>query len=83
MMNSQVNAAGLQDAFASFDPKVCAGAGPQEGDAAALCHAYGNGLRLSMAATALFFVAAAFCYYMASRHYLRDVWSKSADEMTA
>lgn len=35
--------------------------------------AYGEGLRLSMAATALFFIPAALCFFVSARTYLRDL----------
>lgn len=75
-MNSQVAEAGLTEAFETFNPQLCAGLDPTDETGSALCDAYGNGLRLSMAATALFFIAAAFCYFMAGRKYLNDRWSK-------
>ena len=72
-MSREIGLAGYADLAASFDPKLCGAKMLELGEAGpALCKAYGDGLRQSMAATVLVFLAAAGCYYMASRTYLRD-----------
>lgn len=78
-MNHEISAAGLTEAFQSFNPVLCAGMDPADGTGAALCDAYGNGLRKSMAATACFFLFAAACFFMAGRHFLKDRWSSEVN----
>lgn len=75
-MNGIVRKAGLQEAFLSFDPKLCAGRIADLGEAGpALCSAYAEGLRQSMIATVLFFIIAAAFYFMAARTFQKDRWS--------
>lgn len=80
-MASQIEAAGLTEFAANFNTRECASHGGPTveltGDAAAFCEAYGNGLRQSMAATALWFLLAAFCFFMAGKTFQKDRWSKT------
>ena len=72
-MAREIGLSGYGDLAAAFDPKMCGAQMLELGEAGpALCAAYGDGLRQSMAATVLVFIAASACYYMASRTYLRD-----------
>jgi hypothetical protein len=71
-----VKKAGLEEAFASFNPGLCAGRIAELGETGpALCSAYAEGLRQSMVATVMFFVIAAAFYFLAARTYQKDRWS--------
>ncbi len=75
-MGAIVKEAGLQEAFASFNPGLCAGRIAELGETGpALCSAYAEGLRQSMVATVMFFVIAAAFYFLAARTYQKDRWS--------
>jgi len=75
-MGGIVKEAGLQEAFASFNPGLCAGRMAELGETGpALCSAYAEGLRQSMVATVMFFVIAAAFYFLAARTYQKDRWS--------
>jgi MFS family permease len=76
-MNNEIASAGLTEAFRTFNPALCAGVDPTDSTGAALCDAYGNGLRKSMAATACFFLAAALCFFMAGRYFMKDRWTSN------
>jgi ABC-type transport system involved in multi-copper enzyme maturation permease subunit len=59
-MGGIVRKAGLEEAFANFNPGLCAGRIAELGETGpALCSAYAEGLRQSMVATVLFFGIAA------------------------
>jgi predicted MFS family arabinose efflux permease len=78
-MGGIVKKAGLQEAFASFNPALCANKVEELGvNGPALCSAYAEGLRQSMIATVLFFVIAAAFYFLAARTYQKDRWSPAA-----
>jgi MFS family permease len=78
-MAREIGLSGYSDLAATFDPKMCGAKVLELGEAGpALCAAYGNGLRQSMAATVLVFILAAGCYYMSSRSYLRDRYNPDA-----
>ena len=78
-MAREIGLSGYGDLAATFDPKMCGAKVLELGEAGpALCAAYGNGLRQSMAATVLVFIVAAGCYYMSSRTYLRDRYNPDA-----
>ncbi|WP_300376862.1 MFS transporter [Henriciella sp.] len=72
-MNREIAQAGLSAFAADFNPRLCstdpASIGPNGPE---LCRAYADGLRHSMAATSLFLLAAAACYFMAARSFDRD-----------
>ncbi|MBR9807030.1 MAG: MFS transporter [Alphaproteobacteria bacterium] len=72
-MGQEISKAGLSALADTFNPRLC-GTDPAAlgADGPELCRAYANGLRYSMAATVLFFVVAAGCYFMASRSFARD-----------
>lgn len=75
-MNNIVRQKGLQEAFLSFDPKLCAGKVADIGvNGPALCSAYSEGLRQSMVATVIFLVIAAAFYFMAARTFQKDRWT--------
>ena len=75
-MNGIVRKAGLEEAFASFNPGLCAGNLAELGETGpALCSAYSEGLRQSMVATVVFLVIAAAFYFLAARTYQKDRWS--------
>jgi predicted MFS family arabinose efflux permease len=75
-MGGIVKEAGLQEAFASFNPGLCAGRMAELGETGpALCSAYAEGLRQSMVATVMFFAIAAAFYFLAARTYQKDRWS--------
>ena len=72
-MGQEIGKAGLSAFADAFNPRLC-GTDPAAlgAEGPELCRAYANGLRHSMAATVLFFIVAAFCYFMASRSFMRD-----------
>jgi predicted MFS family arabinose efflux permease len=71
---------GLEEAFATFNPGLCAGRMAEIGEMGpALCSAYAEGLRQSMVATVIFLVIAAAFYFLASRTFLKDRWSPATD----
>ena len=72
-MAREITNAGLGSFAASFNPRLC-GTDPAAlgAEGPELCRAYANGLRYSMAATALFLAAAAACYFLAARFFARD-----------
>ncbi|MBK8198836.1 MAG: MFS transporter [Acidobacteria bacterium] len=75
-MGGIVKKAGLEEAFANFNPGWCAGRMAELGETGpALCSAYAEGLRQSMVATVMFFVIAAAFYFLAARTYQKDRWS--------
>jgi len=75
-MNGIVRKTGLEEAFASFNPSLCAGKMAELGETGpALCSAYAEGLRQSMVATVVFLVIAAAFYFLAARTFLKDRWS--------
>jgi predicted MFS family arabinose efflux permease len=75
-MGGIVRKAGLEEAFANFNPGLCAGRIAELGETGpALCSAYAEGLRQSMVATVLFFGIAALFYFLAARTYQKDRWS--------
>ncbi|MGH1421147.1 MAG: spinster family MFS transporter [Hyphomonas sp.] len=77
-MGNQIAAAGLTEFAADFDSRACAGdPASLSSDAVQYCKAYGNGLRQSMAATALWFLLAAFCFFMAGKTFKKDQWSNA------
>lgn len=72
-MSGQIAAAGLSDMAAAFNPRLCGTDPAALGEnGPALCQAYADGLRYSMAATACFMALAALCYFMAARYFGRD-----------
>lgn len=79
-MGGIVKSKGLEEAFATFNPGLCAGKIAELGETGpALCSAYSEGLRQSMVATVLFLVVAAAFYFLAARTFLKDRWSPSAN----
>ncbi|MDX1293653.1 MAG: MFS transporter, partial [Hyphomonas sp.] len=78
-MDQEITKAGLAALADSFNPRLC-GTDPASlgSDGPELCRAYANGLRHSMAATVLVFLAAAFCYFMAGRSFLKDKYNPDA-----
>ncbi|MAI91675.1 MFS transporter [Ponticaulis sp.] len=77
-MATKISAAGLTEFARTFDPRTCSGAVFEAGtNELAYCTAYAEGLRLSMGATALWFLLAAFCFFMAGKTFNKDRWSKS------
>lgn len=75
-MGNIVRKAGLDEAFATFNPALCASRVAELGETGpALCSAYAEGLRQSMVATVLFLVVAAAFYFLAARTYTKDRWS--------
>lgn len=77
-MSNQIAAAGLTEFAADFDSRACGnGDASLSADAVSYCKAYGNGLRQSMAATALWFILAAFCFFMAGKTFQKDRWTGS------
>ena len=72
-MGQEIGKAGLSAFADAFNPRLC-GTDPAAlgAEGPELCRAYANGLCHSMAATVLFFIVAAFCYFMASRSFMRD-----------
>ena len=71
--SQQLSGAGLTELAETFNPRTCGGDPAALGESgAALCKAYANGLRNSMAATALMFIFAAACYFLAARSFRRD-----------
>lgn len=78
-MGREISQAGLAALADSFNPRLCGTDPASLGvDGPALCKAYGDGLRQSMAATVLVFLAAAGCYFMAARSFLRDRYNPDA-----
>ena len=78
-MSGQIAAAGLADAAADFNPRLCGTDPASLGEnGPALCQAYADGLRYSMAATACFMALAAVCYFMAARYFGRDRYNPVA-----
>lgn len=72
-MSMEIANAGLAHLEADFNPRLCSTDPAQLGESgAALCQAYADGLRNSMAATVLFLLLAALCYFLASRFFARD-----------
>ncbi|WP_084399762.1 spinster family MFS transporter [Henriciella aquimarina] len=72
-MGHEIAKAGLSELAAGFNPRLC-GTDPAAigANGPELCQAYADGLRNSMAATAVFLVAAGACYFMAARYFSRD-----------
>ncbi|MCA8900809.1 MAG: MFS transporter [Hyphomonas sp.] len=78
--SQQLSGAGLIDLKDTFNPRACGGDLAALGESGAqLCKAYGTGLRHSMAATALMFVFAAACYFLAARTFQRDRYNPATD----
>ena len=77
-MSHEIASAGLTDFATTFDPRLCTGPDASlSASGMSFCEAYGNGLRNSMAATALWFLLAAFCFFMAGKTFNRDRWGKA------
>jgi hypothetical protein len=72
-MAREIRLAGLSDMAAAFNPRLCAAQIADLGETGpALCQAYADGLRQSMAATACFFILAAGFFLLAARTYAHD-----------
>ena len=78
-MSEEIGKAGLSAFADSFNPRLC-GTDPAAlgAEGPELCRAYANGLRHSMAATVLVFIAAAICYFMAARSFMKDKYNPEA-----
>ncbi|MEH6744325.1 spinster family MFS transporter [Hyphomonas sp.] len=78
-MSEEISKAGLSAFADSFNPRLC-GTDPAAlgAEGPELCRAYANGLRHSMAATVLVFIAAAICYFMAARSFMKDKYNPDA-----
>ncbi|MEQ3650693.1 MFS transporter [Hyphomonas sp.] len=78
-MSEEISKAGLSAFADSFNPRLC-GTDPAAlgAEGPELCRAYANGLRHSMAATVLVFIAAAICYFMAARSFMKDKYNPEA-----
>ncbi|MEZ5997654.1 MAG: MFS transporter [Hyphomonas sp.] len=80
--SQQLASAGLTDLKDAFNPRACGGDLSALGESGAdLCRAYANGLRNSMAATALMFILAAACYFLAARGFQRDRYNPDASSV--
>lgn len=72
-MSGQLAQAGLTDAVAEFNPRLCGTDPAALGEnGPAFCQAYADGLRYSMATTVLFFLVATLGYFMAARSFMKD-----------